>query len=232
MNGDNVKSLLAAQSAEIKRLQEEHRYTCEMAARTILHALDCKDHYTFGHSLRVTFYSLLIGHELNLSSSDLYDLELACLFHDIGKISIPDSILLKPGRLTDDEFAVIKTHPVKSVEILSDFKDFDRICTFIKHHHESWNGRGYPDGLQGENIPYFSRIMILADTFDAMTSSRPYRQGLPPEKAIAEIKRCTGSQFDPALAEVFLTALAKDTSRREDTFFLKIIPGEFKKDAA
>ena len=232
MDDQNVKSMIAAQNAEIQRLKEEHRHTCEMAARTILHALDCKDHYTFGHSLRVTFYSLLIGNELKLSSNELYNLELACLFHDIGKISIPDSILLKPGRLTDDEFAVIKTHPEKSVEILSDFQDFGEICTYIKHHHESWNGSGYPDGLQGENIPFFSRIMILADTFDAMTSSRPYRQGLPAAKAIAEIQRCTGTQFDPHLAKVFLTALDKDTSRRESTFFLKIIPGEFKKDAA
>jgi putative nucleotidyltransferase with HDIG domain len=223
---------LLEQAKEIVRLQEQHRNTCEMAVRTILHALDCKDHYTFGHSTRVAFHCLVLGRELKLSEKELYDLELACLFHDIGKIGVPDSILLKPTRLTDEEFTVMKSHPEKSAVILQEFQDFEKVALYAKHHHERWDGKGYPYCLQGDDIPFFSRMILISDTFDAMTSSRPYRKGLPAERAFQELKDFSSTQFDPELVKHFISAITKDLDKKEDTFFLRIIHGQFKKEAA
>lgn len=223
---------LLSQAEEITHLQEKHKKTCEMAVRTILNALDCKDHYTFGHSTRVAFYSLQLGQELKLSVQELYDLELACLFHDIGKIGVPDAVLLKPTRLTDEEFTLMKSHPEKSAEILTDFEDFEKIALYAKHHHERYDGKGYPYCLKGEDIPFFSRMILIADTFDAMTSSRPYRKGLPYERAFQELRDFSGTQFDPKLAKHFIAAMTKDMHKKEDTFFLRIVNGQFKKEAA
>jgi putative nucleotidyltransferase with HDIG domain len=213
-------------------LKKEQKKICEMAARTILHALDAKDSYTFGHSMRVAYFSLSLGREIGLSEEELYDLELAALFHDIGKIAVPDSVLLKPSRLTEDEFLKMKSHPSKSAEILEGFTHFDEVAKFAKHHHERWDGRGYPDGLKGEDIPLFSRIILIADTFDAMTSSRPYRKGLDYEIAYAELEEFSGSQFDPELAPAFIRAMKREVAKNEETFELSIIEGTFEKDAA
>jgi HD-GYP domain-containing protein (c-di-GMP phosphodiesterase class II) len=237
---DNVVSLpnivanvafmnLAREVEDLKRAQKEF---CEMAVRSILHALDCKDHYTYGHSMRVTYYSLVLGRELGFSKEELYDLELSALFHDIGKIGVPDKVLLKPARLTEEEFAEMKTHPSKSAEILEGFAPFEMVAKYAKHHHERYDGRGYPDALKGEEIPLFSRIILIADTFDAMTSTRPYRKGLPYEVAFSELKEFSGTQFDPQLVEKFVIGMAKEKSKNEGTFRLTIIEGEFEKDAA
>ncbi len=217
---------------EVEDLKKKHKETCEMAVRSILHALDCKDHYTYGHSMRVAFYALTLGRELGLSEEELYDLELSALFHDIGKIGVPDSILLKEGPLTDEEFVTMKSHPVKSAEILHGFEPFDAIAEYAKYHHERYDGKGYPDGLKGDDIPLFSRILLIADTFDAMTSSRPYRKGLPYEVAFEELERFAGSQFDPNLVKSFMQAMWKEKQRKKETFRLRIIDGEIKKDAA
>jgi len=217
---------------ENSELKHEQKKICEMAARTILHALDCKDHYTYGHSMRVAYFSLSLGREIGLNEDELYDLELAALFHDIGKIGVPDSVLLKPSRLTEDEFMAMKSHPSKSAEILEGFTHFDEVAKFAKHHHERWDGRGYPDGLKGEDIPLFSRIILIADTFDAMTSSRPYRKGLDYEVAYAELEEFSGSQFDPELAHAFIKAMKREVAKNEPTFKLSIVDGSFEKDAA
>lgn len=217
---------------EVETLKKKYKDTCEMAVRSILHALDCKDHYTFGHSTRVAFYAVTLGRELNLSEDELYDLELAALFHDIGKIGIPDSILLKEGPLTSEEFAIMKTHPVQSYEILKDFEPFEKIAISVKHHHERYDGKGYPGGLKGDEIPLVARILLIADTFDAMTSSRPYRKGLAYDIAFDELQSCSGSQFDHMLVINFLKAMKKEASRNKGTFRLSIIDGTFKKDAA
>lgn len=217
---------------EVEELKRLHRETCEMAVRSILHALDCKDHYTFGHSMRVAFYALTLGRELGLTDEELYDLELSALFHDIGKIGVPDSVLLKPAPLTEEEFKHMKEHPVKSAEILKGFAPFEKIAICAKHHHERYDGKGYPEGLSGESIPLFSRILLIADTFDAMTSSRPYRKGLPYEVAFEELERFAGTQFDPMLVLRFQRAMKKEQARKSETFRLRIIEGEFKKDAA
>lgn len=217
---------------EIKDLKDQQKKVCEQAVRSILQALDCKDHYTFGHSLRVTHFALKLGEEMGFDEETLYDLEMSALFHDIGKIAVPDAVLLKPARLDDEEFLQMKQHPSKSAEILEGFEPFEEVAKNAKHHHERYDGRGYPDGLKGEDIPLFSRIILIADTFDAMTSTRPYRKGLPYDVAFAELEEFAGSQFDPELVKSFVSAMTKDKAEKSDTFSLKIIAGEFKKDAA
>ena len=129
---------------------------------------------------------------------------MAGLLHDVGKIGVPEAVLQKPGRLTDEEFEQIKQHPAIGAKILRDIKQIEDIIPGVLYHHERYDGKGYPDGLAGEDIPLMGRIICLADCFDAMTTSRTYRKALPLEVAMAEIRRCAGTQFDPRLAEVFL----------------------------
>lgn len=204
----------------------------ELTIKSLLSALKCKDDYTWGHSLRVAYFCVSVGKELGLSEDELYELEVSALFHDLGKIGVPDSVLTKPSRLTDEEFLEMKLHPNKSYEILKDFPVFDKMAINAKYHHERFDGRGYPEGLKGESIPFFSRIILIADTFDAMTSTRPYRKGLPFEVAFAELREFAGSQFDPHIVEKFISSMAKEQSKNESTFTLQVITGDFKKDAA
>lgn len=217
---------------EIEFLKTKQKEICEQAVRSILHALDCKDHYTFGHSMRVTYYATMLGREIGLSDEELYDLEVAGLFHDIGKIGVPDSVLLKPSRLDDKEFMIMKAHPERSAEILEGFKPFEKAAKYAKHHHERYDGRGYPDSLKGDDIPLYSRIILIADTFDAMTSTRPYRKGLPWQVAYDELGEFAGSQFDPELVKHFVNVMKKEQKAGVATFTLSIIDGEFEKDAA
>ena len=173
-------------------------------------ALDERDQYTHGHARRVTNLSLILAERLKLQSKDKHLLRLSGILHDIGKVGVPDEILLKPDRLSEDEFALIKKHPDKGVKILGpmlDDENISKIIKAIKHHHERYDGNGYPDGLGGENIPLLARIIALADSYDAMTSDRPYRKGLPQNKAIAEIKKGRGTQFDPFLSAEFVSLL-------------------------
>ncbi len=213
-------------------VEKEKKILIEKTTKILLKALDLKDHYTFGHSMRVAFYSLLLGHEIELAENELYTLEMSALFHDIGKIGVPDSVLLKPTRLDDSEFSKMKLHPEHSYEILKNFSELELIGKFAKHHHERYDGRGYPGGLKGDSIPLFSRIILIADTFDAMTSTRPYRKGLPYEVAYSELLEFSGSQFDPVLVESFINAMKKDQSKHEDTFRLEIMGENYKKEAA
>jgi len=217
---------------EVAEMKSEQKEFCEMCIRSMLKALQLKDDYTFGHSLRVAFYSLALGKEVGLSETELYELEVAALFHDIGKIGVPDHILNKPARLEENEFLKMKKHPEQSAEILEGFKPFEKVAMFAKHHHERFDGRGYPDGMKGEDIPYFSRIILIADTFDAMTSTRPYRKGLPYKVAFDELNEFAGTQFDPDLVKSFVSAMTKEEKKNEDTFSLGIIEGDWKKDAA
>ncbi len=172
--------------------------------KSIAHALDAKDQYTHGHSMRVTLYSLALAKKMNLSDELLEEIETTGLLHDIGKIAIPEKILLKPGKLTDEEYEVIKTHPELGERLVASIEKLRLISNWLKSHHERYDGKGYPDGLKGEEIPISSRIIAIADTYDAMTSNRAYRAALSHEVAIAEIQKCSGSQFDPKLAEIFV----------------------------
>lgn len=169
--------------------------------------VEAKDPYTRGHSDRVSEFSVLIGKKLGLDENTLHILKIGGLFHDIGKIGIPDSILLKESKLNDEEYSQIKNHPTIGAHILGDAKVFQDIIPIVKHHHERFDGKGYPSQLAGEDIPFIARIAAVADTFDAMTSKRTYRDALPLDTVKAEIERCSGSQFDPKIAKVFLDIL-------------------------
>ncbi len=167
-------------------------------------AVDAKDAYTCGHSERVALVSRHLAAQVGLSDRDVEQVYMAGLLHDVGKIGVPEAVLQKTGRLTPEEFEQIKRHPAIGAKILQDVKQIREIIPGVLHHHERYDGKGYPAGLAGSNIPLMGRIICLADCFDAMTSSRTYRKALPLEIALCEIRRCAGTQFDPKLSELFL----------------------------
>ncbi|MGE5190120.1 MAG: HD domain-containing phosphohydrolase [Gemmatimonadota bacterium] len=170
----------------------------------LVKALEAKDFYTRGHSQRVTMYSVAIGKALGFTPGRLENLRRAAALHDLGKIGVRESLLNKPGRLTDEEFGEFFRHPEAAIQILEPIPFFAPLLPAIRHHHERYDGKGYPQGLSGVEIPLESRIMAIADAFDAMTSTRAYRKALPTEAANAEIVRCSGSQFDPDIVTLFL----------------------------
>ncbi len=207
-----IKSI--AQMNEIKKINSELSDTYEKlekayleSIQTLRYTVEAKDTYTRGHSDRVAQYSVLIGQKLNLSDDDLRLLQLGGLFHDIGKIGVPDDILKKNAKLTDDEYSEIKNHPSIGAHILSSATIFKDIIPIVKHHHEKYDGTGYPGKLAGNDIPYLARIAAVADSFDAMTSKRIYRDSLPLDVVINEFRRCRGTQFDPEIDDVFLDIL-------------------------
>lgn len=178
-------------------------------AEALMNSLKVKDPYTWGHCVRVSEYSAWLAAAAGLTERDQQIVRYAALFHDLGKIGIADSILNKPGRLTPEEDAIMRAHPVKSAEIIQPLTkiDFFRFTLpGILHHHERIDGKGYPDGIAGENIPLTARLILVADTYDAMTSSRPYRKGLTPEVAYSELRKYAGTQFDGNLVEAFIEA--------------------------
>ncbi len=172
-------------------------------------AVDNKDSYTRRHSEDVAEYSLWIAEELGLSPDALRTIRIGALLHDVGKITVPDEILRKPGRLTPEEFEILKRHPRLGALIVSGVPGMETILDIVQHHHERWDGKGYPDELKGEEIPMLGRLVAVADTFSAMTTDRPYRKGLSWEVALKEIEESSGTQFDPAMADAFLRAAAK-----------------------
>lgn len=174
------------------------------------HTVEAKDPYTKGHSDRVSEYAVLLGKKLNLPDDDIEKLKIGGLFHDIGKIGIPDSILLKESKLTDEEYTKIKEHPVIGYNILENADMFKNILDIIKYHHERFDGNGYPERLAGTNIPYLARITSIVDSFDAMTSKRSYRDSLPMDVVKSEILENLGSQFDPEIGIAFLDILDND----------------------
>ena len=211
------------QMDEIKKINEELSESNERLERayldmvqTLRYTVEAKDTYTRGHSDRVSEYSVLIGEKLGLPEDQIKTLRIGGLFHDIGKIGIPDSILLKPDKLSDDEYSQIKNHPSIGAHILGSAEIFKDIIPVVKHHHERYDGNGYPSRLKGEEIPYIARIAAVADTFDAMTSRRSYRGPIDIEHVKEEIKRCEGTQFDPQIAEVFLDILNNDYDKIKD----------------
>ena len=211
------------QIREIKRINEELAETNQKLEKaymesieTLRYTVEAKDPYTKGHSDRVAQYSVLIGKKMGLSEDDQKTLMIGGLFHDIGKIGVPDTILRKPDRLTDEEYSKIKNHPSIGAHILAPATIFKDIIPIVKHHHEKYDGKGYPSQLKGESIPLFARIAAIADTFDAMTSKRTYRDELPLETVIAEIEKCKGTQFDPQIADVFLDILRNDYHEIEE----------------
>jgi putative nucleotidyltransferase with HDIG domain len=176
--------------------------------RTLLMAIDAKSPYTIDHSMKVAEYTMMIADELKLSSKEKRDLRLAALLHDIGRVEVPDEILYKPGKLTEEELKKIQEHPTTGAQIMAPLRELECVIAGILHHHERFDGTGYPDRLKGEEIPLSARIIGLADAYSAMTSSRPYRKELSKQEAIAEIKKNEGRQFDPHIAEVFLKVIS------------------------
>ena len=168
-------------------------------------ALEAKDYYTRGHSQRVTIYSVTIAREMGLPEEEIERLRRAAILHDLGKIGVREVVLNKPGRLTDEEYGEIVRHPEVAIRILEPIPFFQPLLPAILHHHEWFDGRGYPGRLSGDRIPLASRVMAVADTFDAMTSTRAYRKALPVAEANAEIRRCAGTQFDPEIVPIFLS---------------------------
>ena len=190
-----------------EKVKEQTDTINSMYVRSIdamIKALEAKDFYTRGHSQRVTIYSLAIAEELGMKGQEVEDLRRASVLHDLGKIGVREAVLNKPGRLTEEEFADIIRHPDTAVRILEPIPFFRPLLPAILHHHEQFDGKGYPSRLAGNRIPLGSRIMAIADTFDAMTSTRAYRKALPVADAIAEIRRCSGTQFDPDIVPAFL----------------------------
>lgn len=207
----------------IKEINEELKDTYSKLEKAYLESIEtlrftveAKDTYTRGHSDRVSAYSVLLGQELNLSDEDINTLRIGGLFHDIGKIGVPDSILLKESKLTDDEYSEIKNHPSIGAHILSNATIFKDVIPVVKHHHERYDGNGYPGKLKGEDIPYLARIAAIADSFDAMTSKRTYRDSLTLDIVKLEFEKNKGSQFDPKLVDVFLNILNNDYNKIEE----------------
>lgn len=174
-----------------------------------VNALDAKSHWTKGHSLRVKHYCIMIAEELGLDEESREILEIGALLHDIGKIGTYDDVLNKTEELTDAEFCQIKKHPGHAEQILLPIKKFHPILPVIKHHHERMDGQGYPDGLKGENIPFLARILCVADSFDAITSKRPYKSHMSKDQAVCEIQRKVAHQFDPVVVAALVKVYKK-----------------------
>lgn len=186
---------------------------------TIANTIDAKDKYTNGHSQRVSEYSYKLAGKLGLSEEEASHIRNIALLHDIGKIGVPDSILNKPGKLTDEEYEIMKQHSTVGAEILKDIRILPDLDIGAKYHHERYDGKGYPSGLKGEDIPKVARIICVADTYDAMSSNRVYRKSLSDEQILLELKRCSGTQFDPEMAEKFIEMLeTKEIVRLSDDY--------------
>lgn len=199
---------------EIRSKAQEIKAAHFEVIQALAEALESKDVYTGGHARRLAIYADAIAHRAALSSQEIELLWYAAILHDVGKIAVPDVILHNTGPLTPDQWRVIKTHPEKGATMISQIRSLAHIAPYIRHHHERWDGKGYPDGLKGESIPVFSRIIAVADTYDAVTTHRTYQPAITPWEAIDLLKRCANHQLDPILVGYFVTALeASETLR-------------------
>jgi putative nucleotidyltransferase with HDIG domain len=195
-----------AGAIENANLYDQLRDTFLGTVMSLAESLDKRDAYTGGHTRRVKEYSLAIGTRLGLNQNKLETLKLAAILHDIGKVGVRDNILLKEGELDPEEFESMKRHPKYGAEILSHIKSLSGVIEGVKSHHEKYDGSGYPEKLKGEDIPLLGRIILVADSFDAMTSDRSYRKALTFEIALVELERFSGIYFDPAVVEAFMNA--------------------------
>ena len=194
-------------SVQIKKYNQRHERDNELikeSIETFTGFIDAKDPYTNGHSKRVAEYTSLIAQEMGYEGEELDRVYYVALLHDCGKIGVPDNILGKPGRLTDDEFEVIKSHTVRGGEILKSFKSLVNVGEGALYHHERYDGKGYPEGKKGEDIPLIARMICVADSFDAMNSNRVYRERLSKEYIVGELEKNKGKQFDPQIADIML----------------------------
>jgi len=212
--GETFNAMSASLETSIERLKQAARENQELfinSIRTLAAAIDAKDPYTRGHSERVARYAVAIGKHYGLVGEDLKRVRISALLHDVGKIGIDDRILRKPTALTDEEFEVMKTHPTKGALIIGQIPQLRDIIPGIKYHHEKWEGGGYPDGLAREEIPMLARVVTVADTFDAMTTTRHYQKAMALDYVISRIKSFSGTRFDPAV----IAALEKAHASRD-----------------
>ena len=212
-----------------RRLERQNKDLEEMFLQATIamgNALDAKSPWTKGHSERTVRYAEKIACKMGLSDEDMHNLTIGGLLHDIGKIGTYDYLLHKTEKLTAQEFNIIKKHPEKGEKILESIKQLKQIIPIIRYHHERYDGKGYPDGLAGEDIPLLARIVHVADSFDAMTADRPYRSALSKEQVIEELRRNAGTQFDPAVVDVFLTILNEETRGEKEMFYDRDITEE------
>jgi HD-GYP domain-containing protein (c-di-GMP phosphodiesterase class II) len=196
---------LASDSLRVKQVEQQVTALRSSVICAFTQLLDLKDLNTGVHSTRLAEWGMRVGQELGLEEAELQNLEVAALLHDIGKVGIPDAILRKPARLDADEFALMKKHPEYGWAVLRMLPGFERAALDILHHHENFDGKGYPAGLKELEIPVVSRIVSVIDAFDAMVSSRPYRVGLPHEEAIRRLIESSGTQFDPVVVQCFIS---------------------------
>ena len=201
---NEMTDLITGQREKLNRYAHELEEAYIATVRVLAAAIEARDHYTLGHSTRVSEYAVALARELGLDAEKVEEIEIACLFHDVGKIKIPDAILHKKGKLDPREFKEMRRHPEYGAEILSKARSLFKYIPAVRHHHEWYDGNGYPDGLSRESIPEEAAIISLADAYDAMTSDRPYREALTRERALGIIEGSAGKQFNPEYARVFL----------------------------
>jgi putative nucleotidyltransferase with HDIG domain len=206
---NEMSTLITTQQDKLGRYAEDLEEAYISTIRVLAAAIDARDHYTLGHSTRVSDLAVKLARESGVGGQDLEEIEIACLFHDVGKIRVPDSILHKHGPLSAKERAEMKKHAEYGSELLSKAPSLFKYIPAVRHHHEWYDGSGYPDGLAGDKIPKSAAIISLADAFDAMTSDRPYRTAMTREEALEKISASSGTQFDPELVRKFLAVVAK-----------------------
>jgi len=204
---NEMSKVILEQKESLQSYAENLEESYTSMVRILAAALDARDKYTLGHSARVAWLSILIGKKLGLDHEELKDLEMACFLHDIGKLRVPDRILQKEQALEIEEYALVMKHPHHGAEILRLADSLHKYIPAVLHHHEWYDGNGYPDGLKGEEIHLYAQIVTIADSYDAMTSSRPYRQGLSKRAATNELKKFKGTQFSPRLVDIFVESL-------------------------
>lgn len=211
---DDVKSK-ALELEKKNKLLESYSESLENATIQLMsslqNAMEEKDYYTAGHTIRVTEYALMLGRAMDLDQEDIHILRRAAQFHDIGKLVIDLSCIQKPGKLTDEEWGLIKKHPSVGANIIKPLGFMDREGFIIRHHHEREDGRGYPDGLSGDDLDVLTKILIVVDSYDAMTSRRNYRRNMSMEEATTELYNCAGTQFDPFVVKTFANEIVKFT---------------------
>jgi HD-GYP domain-containing protein (c-di-GMP phosphodiesterase class II) len=202
-----------AMGIETAQLIEQQREQCIQTVTSLARAIQARDAYTEEHTRRVTDFSLMLADELHLSNNEKYQIQIGTPLHDIGKIGIDDAILRKPGKLSDSEFEAMKSHTTQGASILTSMKHLTPMIPIVKHHHERWDGSGYPDKLHHDQIPITARIVSVADAFEAMTCDRPYRDAMPADRAFLELINKAGSHFDPGCVFGFMRLRQKIEQR-------------------